>query len=186
MKKFKLGVLGGASRKGGSRYFKVSEKFARFCSDNSFEVISCGASSGVVGVFVKGCADLGVVQSAIALQCESENVDSRILVVSYVDDIAMRKKLILLESDLIVVLPGGLGTFDEAIGYLSSYKAGEHKTPIFLCNQDGFYEPLLKVFEQLIDEGFLAAGFASEIKTFDVESFSIVGDFATDLSGRSL
>lgn len=70
-------------------------------------------------------------------------------------DLAERKAALLARSDAIVVLPGGLGTLDEATDILELRKHGLHAKPVVLLNTDGFYDGLILQLRRMEDERFL-------------------------------
>jgi uncharacterized protein (TIGR00730 family) len=68
-----------------------------------------------------------------------------------VDTMHERKIMMFNESDAFLVLPGGIGTLEEAIEMLSWARLDLHDKPIvFLC-EDGFWDPLFKLLDHTID-----------------------------------
>ncbi len=65
-----------------------------------------------------------------------------------------RKKVMFMNSDAIVVLPGGGGSLDEFFEILTWRQLGLHAKPIIVLNTDGYWDPLLAVLDRIIDEGF--------------------------------
>ncbi|MBV1868628.1 MAG: TIGR00730 family Rossman fold protein [Marinosulfonomonas sp.] len=78
-----------------------------------------------------------------------------------------RKKVMFMNSDAIVVLPGGAGSLDEFFEILTWRQLGLHKKPIFLLNTDGFWNPLLALVDHVIDEGFADASLLNFITPLD-------------------
>lgn len=54
-------------------------------------------------------------------------------------------------ADLVIVLPGGIATLHELIDFLVHSKTGRMETPIYLLNQDGFWNGLKKQFLDIND-----------------------------------
>ena len=71
-----------------------------------------------------------------------------------------RKMRLFEEADAFAVLPGAIGTLEEAIELLSWRRLGLHAKPIVFYNPDGFWGPLFALFQQFIDQGLLPAEFA--------------------------
>jgi len=65
-----------------------------------------------------------------------------------------RKKVMYMNSDAIVVLPGGAGTLDELFEVVTWRQIGLHSKPIYLLNTEGYWNPLLAMAETVIAEGF--------------------------------
>lgn len=58
-------------------------------------------------------------------------------------------------SDGIIALPGGYGTLEEFFEMLTWAQLGLHKKPVALLNVEGFYNPLLKMIDEMVMSGFL-------------------------------
>jgi uncharacterized protein (TIGR00730 family) len=59
-------------------------------------------------------------------------------------------------SEGFVALPGGTGTLEEFFEVLTWAQLGEHGKPCGLLNVAGYYDPLLAVFDHMMNRGFLA------------------------------
>jgi hypothetical protein len=66
-----------------------------------------------------------------------------------------RKERMLARADAIVVMPGGIGTLDEAADVLEKKKHSLHSKPVVFMNTDGFYEGLKQQMERMRSDGFL-------------------------------
>lgn len=65
-----------------------------------------------------------------------------------------RKKVMFMNCDAVVVLPGGAGSLDELFEALTWRQLGLHKKPIFLLNTKGYWDPLIALLEHVTDQGF--------------------------------
>ncbi len=70
------------------------------------------------------------------------------------DNMHERKKVMFMNSDAIVVLPGGAGSLDEFFEVLTWRQIGLHEKPIFLLNVAGYWDPLIGLIDHVIEEGF--------------------------------
>ncbi|MFA9288634.1 MAG: TIGR00730 family Rossman fold protein [Weeksellaceae bacterium] len=66
-----------------------------------------------------------------------------------------RKATILLRSDAIVVLVGGVGTLDELTDVLELKKQGMHNKPIIVLNTLNFYDGLKVQLQKMKADGFI-------------------------------
>jgi uncharacterized protein (TIGR00730 family) len=68
----------------------------------------------------------------------------------------MRERKLLMETraDAFVALPGGWGTLEEILEILTLRQLDVVKKPCVFLNQDGFYDPLLQLFERMMAENF--------------------------------
>ena len=70
------------------------------------------------------------------------------------EDMHERKKVMFMNSDAIVVLPGGAGSLDEFFEVLTWAQIGLHHKPILLLDVDGYWQPLIALLSHIIREGF--------------------------------
>lgn len=68
---------------------------------------------------------------------------------------AERKQLLVEGVDAIIVLPGSTGTLEELAEVLSNKKLGLFNNPIIIVNTKGFYNPLIRMLEVMIEENFM-------------------------------
>ena len=74
-----------------------------------------------------------------------------------------RKQTLADLADGFIAMPGGLGTFDELFEILTWNQIGLHGKPVGLLNVLGYFDPLLSVIENAVDEGFAPATARSRI-----------------------
>jgi hypothetical protein len=84
-----------------------------------------------------------------------------------VDDMHQRKQLMFVKSDAFVALPGGLGTLEEFVEQLTWSQLGRHAKPIVLANIEGFWNPLLVLFDRMGGEGFIRPGLELNVTVVD-------------------
>jgi uncharacterized protein (TIGR00730 family) len=58
-------------------------------------------------------------------------------------------------ADGFIAMPGGYGTFEEFCEIITWAQLGMHQKPCALLNVDGYYDPLLTLFDKAVTEGFL-------------------------------
>jgi len=65
-----------------------------------------------------------------------------------------RKKVMIMNADAVVMLPGGVGSLDEFFEALTWRQLGLHDKPIFLLNTNGFWDPLRTMLDHVVAQGF--------------------------------
>jgi len=65
-----------------------------------------------------------------------------------------RKKVMFMNSDAIVLLPGGAGSLDEFFEVLTWGQIGLHAKPIFVLNTECYWNPLIALMDHVIAQGF--------------------------------
>ncbi|MFT5785040.1 MAG: hypothetical protein ACI9KK_000385 [Ascidiaceihabitans sp.] len=65
-----------------------------------------------------------------------------------------RKKVMFMNCDAVVVLPGGAGSLDELFEALTWRQLGLHEKPIFLLNTNGYWDTLIQLLNHVVAQGF--------------------------------
>lgn len=68
-----------------------------------------------------------------------------------------RKKVMYMNSDAIVMLPGGAGSLDEFFEVLTWRQLGLHDKPVVLLNTHGYWDKLIELIDHVIAQGFAEA-----------------------------
>jgi len=65
-----------------------------------------------------------------------------------------RKKVMYMNADAVVVLPGGAGSLDELFEVLTWRQLGLHEKPIYIVNTSGYWDPLMQLLNHVVAHGF--------------------------------
>jgi uncharacterized protein (TIGR00730 family) len=78
-----------------------------------------------------------------------------------------RKKVMFMNADAIVALPGGPGTLDELFEVLTWRQLGLHAKPVWVLNVAGYWDPLLTLVRHVVAQGFAEAAFLGYLEELD-------------------
>jgi uncharacterized protein (TIGR00730 family) len=109
-----------------------------------------------------GGATLGVIPEHL-LGRERHDRDLAALIVT--DGMHPRKKVMFMNSNAVVVLPGGAGSLDEFFEVLTWAQIGLHGKPIILLDVAGYWQPLTALIDHVIAEGFADASLRRHFTT---------------------
>ncbi|PRY25228.1 hypothetical protein CLV78_102405 [Aliiruegeria haliotis] len=76
-----------------------------------------------------------------------------------------RKKVMFMNADAIVVMPGGAGSLDEFFETLTWAQLGLHSKPLFLLDTAGYWKSLNALMRHVVDEGFAEASLLDFVQT---------------------
>lgn len=65
-----------------------------------------------------------------------------------------RKKVMVMNSDAFLLLPGGAGSLDEFFEVLTWRQLGLHDKPIVILNVEGYWDPLIALVDNVVGEHF--------------------------------
>ena len=154
----RLCVFCGSSSGKDKKYNELAFHLGETIAEKNWGLVYGGASIGVMGATANGCLSksgevVGVIpQSIIELEVGHQELSNLIVV----DSMHERKQKMYDLSDAFVSLPGGFGTLDETCEILTWCQLKYHQKPVYLLNQDGFYDYLLQHFESTLEQGFLS------------------------------
>lgn len=76
-------------------------------------------------------------------------------------------------ADGYVVLPGGLGTYEEFFEVLVARQLGDHDAAIVIVNHDGYYDPLIAMIEHGITHKFIRPAIRETLVVVDAAEFAV-------------
>ncbi len=73
-------------------------------------------------------------------------------------NLSERKDIMLERSDVLVALPGGVGTLDEIFHVMAAATIGYHTKRVVLFNVNGYWDSLYATLEEMSQAGFVRGG----------------------------
>src|SRR5262249_1095054 len=146
-----------------SRHAQAARQLGALIGQRGFSLVFGGGGVGLMGevasaVSANGGTVIGVLprflrQKEPPLRTTEELIST--------PEKQQRKARMLSLADAFVALSGGLGTLDEIFEVLSTAQLRVHSKPIALLNIDGHFDPLLKVLDRVVQDGFASSSVSS-------------------------
>jgi uncharacterized protein (TIGR00730 family) len=154
-----LCVFCGASAGNDESYARIARDAAQAIVRAGYGLVYGGGRIGLMGVLADaalaaGGEVIGVIPRALS---HSEIAHPGITRLHVVESMHERKALMANLSSAFVALPGGYGTMDEFCEILTWRQLRIHNKPIGLLNAEGFYDPLIALFDEMTGKGFVSA-----------------------------
>ena len=137
------------------------EKIATECgtelASRGLRLVFGGGSNGLMGAIAKAVIaargqSTGIIpESLLSFEPAQEGLTELFVV----DSMHTRKLLMSERAEAFLVLPGGIGTFEEFFETWTWHQIGLHNKPIVLLNVFDYYTPLLSFLQQGMDTGFI-------------------------------
>ena len=149
-----------------TEYFERTSELGTWMGANGHTLVFGGCNLGLMECVAKAVHDakgmtVGVVPTIVEKGGKvSDYVDVKILC----DNLSDRKDLMIERSDVIIALPGGVGTLDEIFTVLAAASIGYHNKRVILYNIGGFWDSLIAMLDDLKTRGVLRAGFDDTVK----------------------
>lgn len=151
-------VFCGSSPGSNPAYREAARSLGRTLAEANVRLVFGGGHVGLMGVVAGAALEAGgeVVGIIPKSLLEREIPHTGLTDLRIVGSMHERKALMSDLSDGFITLPGGTGTLEEFFEVLTWAQLGEHDKPCGLLNVAGYYDPLLAVFDHMVDEGFLS------------------------------
>lgn len=139
-----------------AKYVSAATELGREMVARGWGLVYGGGKTGLMGavaraVKLEGGKVIGVIPEFMkAKELAYDEADELVTVVT------MRERKLLMETraDAFLALPGGFGTLEEIMEILTLRQLDVVKKPCVLLNQDGFYDPLLALFDRMLRDNF--------------------------------
>lgn len=150
-------VFCGSSPGGRPAYGEAAAAMGRAIAARGLELVYGGGKVGLMGIaadaaLAAGGRVTGVLPRALLEREVGHHGLSELHVVGSMHE---RKARMAELSDAFVALPGGFGTFEELCEVITWGQLGIHSKPCGLLNAEGYYDPLLTLFDRAVEERFV-------------------------------
>ncbi len=153
----KIGVFCSANNNIADVYFEKTKDLGKWIGENGHSLVYGGCNVGLMDCVAKaakavGATIIGVVPTLV----EKGGKMSDILDVTiHTDNLSDRKDMLLLHSDVLIALPGGVGTLDEIFSVAASHTIGYHNKKVILYNINGFWDSTIAMLRDLANKNMI-------------------------------
>ena len=141
-------------------YFEMADEVGWLLAQRGYTLLYGGGNVGLMGQMARAVHAhrgrvIGVIPEALkAREGIAYDVADELIIT---ETMQQRKAILYTRADAFLVLPGGFGTLEEFMEVLTLRQLGYHDKAIALVNTDGFYDPLLDLFEHFYRKQFARA-----------------------------
>ncbi len=148
-------VFCGSSPGNHSRFVNLATETGKAISARNLRLVYGGGGLGLMGASARAAHEsggkvLGIIPDFLL---ESERaykaVEHRI-----VPNMHDRKMMMFQESNAFIILPGGIGTLEEAVEVISWMRLDLHQKPIVFVCTDDYWDPMISLIDHIIDAEF--------------------------------
>jgi uncharacterized protein (TIGR00730 family) len=146
-----------SSRTSHPDYRAAAQRLGEVLATAGIDVVYGGGAVGSMGALADGALGKGgrVIGILPRFMAELEWGHRGLTELELVEDLRVRKHLMLSRSDAAIALPGGSGTLEELLEAITLKRLGLYLNPIVLVNTRGFFAPLLTLLEHAVEERFM-------------------------------
>lgn len=154
--KFSICVYCGSRFGADPAYRGAAEALGAGIANNGWRLVYGAGDVGLMGstataAMAAGGEALGVIPTHLMTR-EIGKRDLTHLIIT--ETMHERKKVMIMNADVVALLPGGAGSLDEFFEALTWAQLGLHSKPILLINIQNYWGPLVTLIDHVIREGF--------------------------------
>ncbi len=156
----KLCVYCGSGNGRNPAYVEAARSLGKALAKAEIGLVYGGGSLGLMGevaraVMAEGGHVTGIIPEFLASRERLLDTVNELIVTN---DMHERKMTMFARATGFVALPGGLGTLEELAEISTWAQLGQHAKPIILCNIEGYWDPLVTLFDHMRAEQFIRDG----------------------------
>ena len=152
-------VFGAASKLIDDEYVKAVEIMGERLAKKGHNLVFGAGAQGLMGAaargFKKGGAKIIGVIPEFFKAVDVEPIYNKCDELIFTDTMRKRKAIMEERADAFVIVPGGIGTFEELFEVLTLKQLGRHKKPIAIYNLNGYYDSMEAMLNNSVDEKFV-------------------------------
>lgn len=145
----------------GSRpaYREAATETGRMLARNGWRLVYGAGDVGLMGAVASAAMEaggqtFGVIPTHLIPRERAATETGRHVVTETMHE---RKKVMFMNADAVVLLPGGAGSLDELFEVLTWRQLGLHGKPILLVDIEGYFGPVTALIDHIVAEGFAGA-----------------------------
>lgn len=151
-----VAILTSSSNKIDAYYLSIARSIANYLASSGFDLVFGGCSTSMMGICYHEFADQGRNIYSFTTQKYTDDIINLEHAKHYIRETTFDLKKSLFEnSDLIVALPGGIGTLSEILSFIEENRSNDKKVPIEIYDEDGYYQKLFEMLEVMQENKFL-------------------------------
>lgn len=157
MSKLTICMYGAASDNIDSIYIEKTEELGKVIAERKHKLIYGGGATGLMGACARGAAQAnGIIIGVVpAFMDEFELLNDKCTKLIRTKTMSERKQIMEDNADAFIIVPGGIGTFDEFFQVLTLAELKQKNAPIVLFNINGYYDDLISLIDGCIHKGFI-------------------------------
>jgi len=140
-----------------SRYFEATSRLGKILADAGLSVVFGGGATGLMGQLANSMLEANGKITGIIPQfmCDQQWHHNELTELIVVETMHERKEKMAQMADAVIALPGGCGTFEELMEVITWKQLGIFSKPIIILNMEGYYNSLISMLHQAVDEKFM-------------------------------
>ena len=163
-------IITASSDKINQKYLDIADKVSNFLAENDFDLVFGASSKSMMGICYENFKNhKRTIYSLTTPKYQDQLAilkDSKHYLYETTFDL---KKALFDNADIVICLPGGVGTYSEVLSFIEEKRSNDNDKPIIIYNENNFYKDIISIIDNLIKENFTSHDIYN--------SFTIINNF---------
>lgn len=147
-------------------YTQAARALGQAIGQRGWQLVYGGGKVGLMGevadaVLAQGGRVVGVIPESLQ---KLEVGHTGLTELHVVPTMHLRKQMMAERADAFIALPGGIGTLEELFEVWTWRQLRYHDSPIGLLDVAGYWQPLLRLMDHTVAEGFLSQAMREAVR----------------------
>lgn len=152
----RVGILSSCKEEIDDHYKELAKNIANYFAANDYDLVYGGGINSMMGICYSEFTRLNRNVYAYVYKDFVNDVNSisnaKIEICNTTFDL---KKKLFENSDIIIVLPGGIGTYSEFLSFIEEKRCSNIDKLVEVYNENGYFNKLIEIINKMIDDKFL-------------------------------
>ena len=173
----KICVFGAASYEIDSLYVEAVEKLGEIMAKRGHALVFGAGGSGLMGAAARGVKrGGGEIYGVIPTFFRDETIEKiydECTELIYTETMAQRKTKMEDLADAFIIVPGGIGTFEEFFEVLTLKQLGRHTKPIAIFDINNYYTKLEEFLDFSVNQKFIKDN-CKQLYGYDTDALKVI------------
>ena len=153
-------IFGASGRELEASYYAAAERLGSLIAQQGHTLVFGGGREGLMGAAARGAHENGggIVGVVPKFFDEPGIIYEHCTELVFTETMRERKRLMEERSEACIVLPGGIGTFEEFFEVLTLKQLGRSDRAIVVLNTNDYYAPMQQMLENTARQRFMSRG----------------------------
>ena len=152
-------VYGASSEDIKQEYKDAARETGKLIAEAGCALVCGGGRQGLMKAAIDGALDAGGEAIGVLPQFMIDNNWQHPGLTRMIATASMheRKHTMAMMAVAAIACPGGCGTFEELLEIITLRQLNLYRGQVVILNTDGYYDPMLQMFDRAIEQGFMHA-----------------------------
>ena len=153
-------IFGASGRELEASYYAAAERLGSLIAQQGHTLVFGGGREGLMGAAARGAYENGggIIGIVPKFFDEPGIIYEHCTELVFTETMRGRKQLMEERSEACIVLPGGIGTFEEFFEVLTLKQLGRSDRAIVVLNTNDYYAPMQQMLENTARQRFMSRG----------------------------